>query len=86
MSPLLSWAKPQGLCSRVTHAGEKTGGLRDLGSAQLCLNLELIGCFCCEGHRKWEAEKSLGQTFIPLWGWFPSITQGTEFQLYLTAP
>lgn len=54
---------------------------------RLFLNLELIRCFCCEGHRKWEEEEVTWTSFHSTVGLsFPPITWGTEFQLYLIVP
>lgn len=47
--------------------GRELEGKETQAVPRLCLNLELIGCLCCEDHRKWEEEEVIGQVFTALW-------------------
>lgn len=53
---------------------------------RLCLHRELIGRFCCEGHRTWEEGVTWKSFHATLGLNFPSLTRDTEFQLYLSVP
>lgn len=62
--------------------GRELEGKETQALPRLCLNLELIACFCCGDHRKWEEEGVTWTSFHSTLGLgFPSIDRSTEFQL-----